>query len=121
MLQQATQSGSGWYHDFLVNTVIPNASLFAHLVAWGETLTGVSLLLGLFTRLGGLVGVFLPLNYWAMKSGWAQAGNFGGMDWAAIALSFINLVLPTGLVFGIDGLIARKRSGREPAAGKAAT
>ena len=111
ILQSMSGATSGVYHDFIVNVVLPNVSLFAHLVAWGETLTGVSLALGLFTRLGGAVGVFLPLNYWLAKSGFAHLDGYSGLDLAALALSLINLLLPTGLYAGIDGIIAgRKRN-----------
>ena len=109
MIQHALPQTSGAYHDFLVHVVLPNAPLFAHLVAWGETLTGVSLLLGLLTRVGGLVGVLLPLNYWLMKGDFTDFSSLGGLDWAAMALGFINLVLPTGLVFGLDAYLARRR------------
>src|SRR5579864_7182773 len=113
MLQQAVPGSSGAYASFLTHVVLPNASLFAHLVAWGETLTGVSLVLGLFSRVGGFFGVFLPLNYWLMKNGWAHMGDWSGLDLAMVALSAINLVLPTGLVFGLDGYLAhRKRPSR---------
>jgi|SRR5215472_7984741 len=105
------QHTSGPYHDFITNFVIPHGAVFSELVAWGETLTGVSLLLGLFTRLGGIVGVFLPLNYWAAKNGFMQWQSIGGLDLGTAALSIINALLPTGLVWGLDGLFAaRKKS-----------
>jgi len=109
MIQQTVPETSGVYHDFLVHVVLPNAPLFAHLVAWGETLTGVSLLLGLLSRAGGLVGVFLPLNYWLMKGDYSHLTSLGGLDWAAMGLSFIHLALPTGLVFGLDGYLSRRQ------------
>lgn len=102
---------SGPYHDFITGFVLPHANVFSGLVAWGETLTGVSLLLGLWTRAGGVVGVFLPLNYWAAKSGFLQWTSLGGLDLGTAALSIINALLPTGLVWGLDGVIAaRKKS-----------
>jgi thiosulfate dehydrogenase [quinone] large subunit len=52
-----------FYRLFLESVVIPNAAVFALLVAWGELFTGVSIFLGLFTRLGAVVGIFLVLNY----------------------------------------------------------
>ena len=105
------QHTSGPYHDFITNVVIPHAAVFSVLVAWGEMLTGMSLLLGLFTRLGGIVGVFLPLNYWAAKSGFLQWSSVGGLDLGTAALSMVNALLPTGLVWGLDGVTAaRKKS-----------
>lgn len=104
MVSQEAAQGSGPYNAFLQHVVLPNAGLFSHLVAWGETLTGISLLLGLLTPVGAIVGMFLPLNYFLMKGSYAHITSLGGSDAAAFALSFINLVLPTGRVFGLDGL-----------------
>jgi uncharacterized membrane protein YphA (DoxX/SURF4 family) len=115
MIQDTAATTTGLYHDFLVNVVVPHAALFSHLVAWGETLTGVSLLLGLFTRLGGLVGIFLPLNYFMMKGAYTSISGLGGMDAAAMALSAINLALPTGLIWGLDGVLPWSRLGRRSA------
>ncbi|MBV8163044.1 MAG: DoxX family protein [Candidatus Eremiobacteraeota bacterium] len=117
MLREATGQGHGLYNDFLIHVVLPNAGLFSHLVAWGETLTGVSLLLGLFTRVGGVVGVFLPLNYFMMKGSYGDITAIGSLDIAAAALSFIHVVLPTGLVAGLDAMLPRSRVSR-PVAGE---
>jgi len=100
---------SGPYHDFIANTVLPNVTVFAHLVAWGETLTGVSLLLGLLTRVGGLVGALLALNYWAAKGHFHRPSGYATLDTAAAVLSFIHFVLPTGNAMGLDNLLAPRR------------
>jgi len=92
------------YHQFLVGTVLPNTPLFAHLVAWGETLTGLSLLLGLLARFGGAGGMFLSLNYMLAQGELGKLNGYAGLDAAAFALSFLSLVLPTGMRFGLDGL-----------------
>jgi uncharacterized membrane protein YphA (DoxX/SURF4 family) len=110
MLQDMTSHSSGAYHDFVIGVVLPNIGIFGTLVAWGETLTGVSLLLGLLTRLGGAVGAFLALNYLLAKGGFTSPFPYSGLDAAAIALSVINAFLPTGLVAGIDGLIAARKA-----------
>ena len=115
MLGEQTAKAHGPYNDFLVHVVLPNAGVFSHLVAWGETLAGVSLLLGLFTRVGGIVGVFLPLNYFMMKGAYADLTSVGGLDIAAAALSLIHAVLPTGLVAGLDALLPASRRPRRPA------
>jgi uncharacterized membrane protein YphA (DoxX/SURF4 family) len=105
MVRDSMTHASAPYHHFLTSAVLPNAALFGHLVAWGETLTGLSLLLGLFSRLGGLGGMFLTLNYMLMKGSFGELNGYAGLDAATFALSFINLVLPTGMRFGIDGLL----------------
>jgi thiosulfate dehydrogenase (quinone) large subunit len=44
--------------------VLPNPTLFAHLITWGEVLIGLSLFLGALTRPAGMVGAFLFANFW---------------------------------------------------------
>lgn len=54
---------SGWYASWLKDVVIPNASLFSHIVALGELLVGIALILGLFTGIAAFFGSFMNLNY----------------------------------------------------------
>ena len=53
----------GFYEPFLRAVVAPHLGVFAGLVGWGELLSGVSLTLGLATRLGAAVIAFQFLNY----------------------------------------------------------
>jgi len=53
----------GWYAWFLQNIVLPNAGLFATLVALGEFAVGVALLVGLLTGIAAFGGVFLNSNF----------------------------------------------------------
>lgn len=108
-LNNAVANTHGPYQTFLTNTVLPNASLFAELVRLGEVVTGCLLLLGFFTRLGGFIGVLLALNYLSAKGGLAHLSVWSGLDAAALALSAVNLVLPTGRVLGVDALLGRSR------------
>ncbi len=108
-VNNAVANTSGPYQQFLTNVVLPNASLFAELVRLGEVVAGCLLLLGFFTRLGGLIGVLLALNYLSAKGGLAHLSVWSGLDAAAFALSAVNLVLPTGRVLGVDALLGRSR------------
>jgi len=103
---------SGFYQSFLTNVVLPNAWFFANLVRLGEVVTGCLLLLGFYTRLGGFIGVLLALNYISAKGGLAHLSVWSGLDSAALVLSLLNLVLPTGRMLGVDGLLARLRRPR---------
>ncbi len=105
---------SGIYHDFITGVALPNIGVFAHLDAWGETLTGISLVLGLLSRLGGLGGLFLTLQYFLAKGSYAHLDGYTGLDAVTGYLSALNLVLPTGTVFGLDALIGRRKGGRGP-------
>lgn len=55
-----------WYHDLIVDFFLPNPTLFAYLVAYGEVLVGIALVVGLFRRAAALGGVAMNLAYlWA--------------------------------------------------------
>lgn len=54
---------ASWYAIFLKTVVIPNASLFSHMVAYGELLVGVALVLGAFTGIASFFGAFMNMNY----------------------------------------------------------
>ncbi len=113
-LQDGIAKTSGPYHDFLANVVAPNAPIFAELVRVGELLVGISLVLGLFSRLGGLFGILLPLDYMAARGALGTINGWGTTDACIALLSAISLVLPTGRVAGFDGLRA-PRARRAPA------
>jgi thiosulfate dehydrogenase [quinone] large subunit len=53
----------GWYAWFLQNAVLPNAATWSHLVAWGELLVGIALILGFFTGIAAFFGAFMNMNY----------------------------------------------------------
>ena len=118
-INDAITHTTGPYQWFLSYIVLPNASLFAELVRLGEVATGILLFLGLFTRGGALIGILLSLNYLSAKGGLMHLSVWSGLDSVALVLSMINFVLPTGLVFGVDGLLARSRNAKS-AAGQAA-
>lgn len=53
----------GWYAWFLREVVLPNAEVFGWLVAWGEVIVGVALILGVLTGLVALAGGFMNANF----------------------------------------------------------
>lgn len=101
---------SGAYHDFVLNVVLPNIEIFAHLVQYGELLTGISLLLGLLTWVGASGGVFLALNYFLAKGSLVHLDAYAGLEALAIAYGVACLILPVGRAFGLDALIFRRRT-----------
>ncbi|MGC6584418.1 DoxX family membrane protein [Paenibacillus sp. JZ16] len=89
---------TGWYASFLEGFVLPNAKLFSYMVAFGEVLVGLGLILGLLTGIaaffGGLMNAsFLfagtvssnPLLFilatWLVMA-WKVAGWYGLDRWA---------------------------------------
>lgn len=112
MVASGIAHDGGPYHDFLANVVSPNVYLFAELVRVGELLVGVSLVLGLLGRVGGLGGMFLTANYMLAKGQFGSFDGWTGLDGATFALSAINFVFPTGRMIGIDAFFGRNRAER---------
>lgn len=53
----------GWYASFIKGFALPNAKVFSYLVAYGEILVGISLILGALTIVGLIAGAFMNFNY----------------------------------------------------------
>jgi len=54
---------SGWYSAFITNFALPNSVLFSYLVAFGELVVGIALILGIFTGIAAFFGAFMNMNY----------------------------------------------------------
>ncbi len=52
-----------WYADFLQNIVLPNVVVWSGVVAWGEFLVGLALILGIFTGIAAFFGLFMNFNF----------------------------------------------------------
>ncbi len=108
-IAKAAAVTSGPYHAFLVGIVQTHIEIFAQLVRIGELAAGVLLLLGLFTRLGGLIGVVLAASF-VLDQGRVGLSGLSTLGVAALALSTVSLLLPTGRVLGFDAFVKRSSS-----------
>jgi len=52
-----------WYAGFLNSVVVPNISVFSYLVAYGELLVGIALILGIFTGIAAFFGGLMNMNF----------------------------------------------------------
>ncbi len=90
---------------FLNNFAIPNIRWFGYAV-WGmEAFIFVSLFFGLFSRLGGLVGIAQSAQ---LMIGLAGISNPNEWEWTyhlMVVLSLLALAYAPGRVFGLDSLI----------------
>lgn len=92
-------------HGALVNDLmLPHFKFFAFQVWAGETFIAVSLMLGLFTRLGGVLGTLMAINLWL-----GLYNRPHEWPWTYFFLILLNgffLFLGAGRALGIDALIA---------------
>lgn len=93
----------GWYANFIQSVALPNAKVFSYLVAYGEVLVGISLILGALTIVGLLAGAFMNLNY--MLAGTTSTNP--NLYTAAILLMAAGA---NAYLFGLDRFILPKLS-----------
>ena len=104
--KQASENPILAYKQFLEGTVLPHSSLFASMTAWGETVVGIGLTLGLLTGLASLVGLVLVINY-GLATQWMSPGQQG----FHLVLFFLMLAFffaRAGRTWGLDRRLARR-------------
>jgi len=52
-----------WYAWFVQNLALPNAKAFSYMVAYGEVLVGLALIVGAFTTVALFAGLLMNFNY----------------------------------------------------------
>jgi thiosulfate dehydrogenase (quinone) large subunit len=92
-----------WYKEFLENSVIPHATVWAMLQAYGEVAVGVGLVLGLLTGFSALVGLFLAVNY-GLATQWMSFGQ-QGFHLLLTTSMIIFVTARAGRAWGLDALI----------------
>ena len=100
------QTGHLFYRPFLERVVLPNAPVFAAVVSWAELLVGVTLVLGLMTRLSASVALVLALNYMLAKGAWIWTPSSN--DAAVIVIALALLIGAAGRTLGLDAFLARR-------------
>ena len=92
------------YRDFLVNVMIPNWTFFGWMTLITETFIGVTLILGLFTRLGALVALGMAAN---ITIGILSVPHEWGWTYTMlIMLAAIFLLTGAGRSIGVDAFLA---------------
>lgn len=95
---------------FVNNIVLPHFYWFAPVVYSLEVLTGVSLMLGVFVRLFGVIGALQILNLWLGL--YSAPGEWPWTYFFLLLLQLIFAVDHYGRSLGIDALFATRTGGR---------
>ena len=105
-LNQAVQHPT-WsvHHAFLTKVVLPNFVLFGYLTLLTEAFIGLSLTLGLFARLGGLVGFLMAIN--VTLSVLRVPNEWHWTYFMLIGYSLLFLSFPSGRSLGFDSVLLR--------------
>lgn len=115
--QEINHPTLGLYRAFLEAVVLPHFNLFGLLTFFTEIGLGISLLLGLFTVLGGIGGALWQLNI-ALGS-FSVPGEWYWMWFLLIAPHLVFAATRAGRVLGVDGWLMDRvsRAGKQRGGG----
>jgi thiosulfate dehydrogenase [quinone] large subunit len=115
MVQHSAFGIQSWLVE---NVIQPHFYFFAPQVYLTEVIIAVSLLLGVFTRLGGVLGALMAMNLWLglyrAPYEWPWAYFF------LIMLQTTFVVLHAGRSLGVDAILARRGQAQAKPEGAAA-
>ena len=109
MDEMAKWASTGLQRNFVKHLVLPHFYFFAPQVYFAEVMIAISLMLGLFTRVGGALGFLMAMNLWL---GLYRAP--AEWPWTYFFLMVVNgsfAVLHAGRSLGIDALLAAPQPG----------
>jgi len=99
----------GAYKDFLVNVMVPHWTFFGYMTLATETFIGVTLILGVFTRLGALVALGMAAN---ITIGILSVPHEWGWTYTMmIVLAALFLLTGAGRSVGVDALLGPRLDG----------
>lgn len=105
-LNAQLENSFAFYRPFIESVVLPNKTMFAAMVAWGELSIGLLMIAGLATRYAAAVGAILVLNFWFAKGVPVFAGTNQDIAWFVI---FVVLgLVPAGRIAGLDDGLSDK-------------
>lgn len=105
--RQASENPISFYKHFLESTVLPNSGMFAQMTAWGETVVGIGLALGLLTGMASVIGLVLVINY-GLATQWMSPGQ-QGFHFVLFVLMLAFFFARAGRAWGLDGWLARRK------------
>ena len=91
----ANPAVQSWYATFLKDIVMPNATAFSYVVAIGELLVGIALILGIFTGIAAFFGGFMNFNY-------LMAGTVSTNPFLFVIATWLVLAWKTAGWIGLD-------------------
>lgn len=94
-------------HDFLIGVVQPNAVTFGYMVAVGESLIGVAVLLGFLYRIAALAGLFLNFTFF-LSATWNAFPFYFGSDIVFVVCWLTLLFTGPQQGLSVDAAIAKR-------------
>src|ERR1700756_2968913 len=105
MGEMAKWASTGLQQHFVKDVVLPNFYFFAPQVYLSEVLVAVTLLLGLFSRLGAFVGALMAINLWLGL--YRSPAEWPWTYFFLVIVQITLLVQQPGYSLGLDAILPR--------------
>ncbi len=106
MKQMVDHASIALQSDLVSHVVLPNIAVFGPLVYLIEVAIGVSLMLGLWSRLGALAGAAMAANLWLGL--YSAPGEWPWTYAFLVIIQLLFLIDPPGRSLGLDALDLRR-------------
>lgn len=108
-----------FFREFMQDTVVPNAELFAQFVRAAELTLGIALLLGFLTNLAALGSTALSVSIMLSQGGVGLGTGLGAPEFITInvlvaLISLLVLFSPAAKNVSVDSGLARRSPGLSP-------
>lgn len=101
--QEAEHAAIPLQGDLVGSVLLPNLAVFGPLIYLMEVAIGVSLLLGLLSRVGALLGLLMGLNLWLGL--YSAPGEWPWTYMFLVMIQAIFVIDPPGRALGVDALL----------------
>ncbi len=101
--QEAEHAAVTLQGELVGDILLPNLTVFGPLIYLMEVAIGVSLLLGLLSRAGGLLGLLMGLNLWLGL--YSAPGEWPWTYMFLVMIQALFVIDPPGRVLGADALL----------------
>jgi uncharacterized membrane protein YphA (DoxX/SURF4 family) len=98
-------ASTGLQRHFVKDIVLPHFYLFAPQVYFSEVLIAVTLILGLFSRLGAFLGALMAINLWLGL--YRSPAEWPWTYFFLIIVQIVFLVQRPGCSLGLDAILQR--------------
>jgi uncharacterized membrane protein YphA (DoxX/SURF4 family) len=106
MGEMAKWASTGLQRHFVKEVVLPHFYFFAPQVYFSEVLVAFTLILGLFSRLGALVGTLMAINLWLGL--YRSPAEWPWTYFFLIVIQITFLVQRPGRSLGLDAILLRR-------------
>lgn len=106
MQQMVEHASIALQSKFVAVVVLPRMSLFGPLIYMIEVAIGISLMLGVLTRLGALLGALMAINLWLGL--YSAPGEWPWTYFFLVIIQCLFIIEPPGRCLGVDAILSRK-------------